>query len=209
MTSFTSASVRSSQFQAIGGRSAGDLAPEPRRRVSSVFAQYHSAANHLRRRLSAKRRPSTKREPRRSEGISLVPDCLEARRSFARRSRCRWKTLDHWRGTRSTTRPCAPLQGLLKASWLPLAQTCKCVSLRSRNETATRKRLKMEKEPAHPRREQSDPGRSDLRSATAAQGWRRWSSGQPRKAIRCSSTQCLEPDQSGVRRPFIGCVRQR
>ena len=178
MTSFTSASVRSSQFQAIGGRSAGDLAPEPRRRVSSVFAQYHSAANHLRRRLSAKPRSSTKREPRRSEGISLVPDCLEARRSFARRSRCRWKTLDHWRGTRSTTRPCAPLQGLLKASWLPLAQTCKCVSLQSRNETATRKRLKMEKEPAHPRREQSDPGRSDLRSARAERDGHR---GNPEK----------------------------
>lgn len=153
MTSFTSASVRSSQFQALGGRSAGDLAPEPRKRVSSVFAQYLSAASHLRRQLSAKRRPSTKREPRHSEGTLLVRDCLEARRSFARRSRCRWRTRDHWRGTRSTTRPCAPLQGLPKASWLPLAQTCKCVSLRSRNEIASRERLTIRKEPAHPRRE--------------------------------------------------------
>ena len=44
----------------------------------------------------------------------------------------------------NNTPMCSTPQGLPKASWLLLAQTCKCVSVRSRYETDTRKRLKIE-----------------------------------------------------------------
>ena len=73
--------------------------------------------------------------------------------------------------------------------------------------TATRERLKMEKEPAHLSREQSDPGRSDLRSARAAQGWGRWSSTNPEKpyaALRPNVLSQINRECGGL---FIGCVR--
>src|SRR3954453_12616698 len=95
--------------------------------------------------------------------------------------------------------PMRTLQGLPKASWLLLALTCKCVSLRSRNEIATRRAAEKPKRTgASPVGGKATPGRSDLRSARAAQGWGRWSSCQPRKAYAALRPQALEPDQSGA-----------